>query len=310
MCRAFPGRRGFTLIELLVVIAIIAILIGMLLPAVQKVRESAAASTCRNNLHQLGIALHQYHETQGRLPPGATTANELSWHVYILPNIEQGNLYNQFSFASGPFNGPPNNEGPKKNLYALNRIPTFLCPSSTAEQMLTNPPNSSNAGDLVGGTPPYTTHYYGVMGPKGTNPSTTQPYPLDASGQATHGGFAQQGVLGRDSKIKLTDLKDGTSNTLMVGEMSWIDPVNGARFRSWVRGCDAAPVCSGCKNVALAINTLSTALFNDMAFGSQHQGGANFCMGDGSVRFIPDGINLGVYLSLASRSGGEPSTDY
>ncbi len=301
------SRPGFTLIELLVVIAIIAILIGLLLPAIQKVREAANMSRCQNNLKQLGLALHAYHDANGTLPRAGILSNELSWHVYILPYIEQDLLYHRFDFGPGSFDGA-GGAGPNKNIYAVqNRIAVFLCPSSPAERMLLSPVDNIDSPEEVNGVSPYTTHYYGIMGPKGTNMVTLKPYQWNNTGP--HGGFALEGVFQRDVDLKLTDVTDGTSNTLAIGEMSWVDYVNGTRFRSWVRGCDTAPVCSGCKNVVSAVNTPGDATFTDMAFGSQHTGhGANFAVADGSVRLVNSSISLNAYLAAASRAGGEGAT--
>ncbi len=314
-----PRRRGFTLIELLVVIAIIGILIALLLPAVQKVREAANRLKCQNNLKQLGLALHNFHDDYHAFPLAGKLSSELSWHVFLLPFIEQDNLYKRFSLAPGHYNGPPDNRGPMKNELALTKIPLYLCPSSLAETMLLADPNNVNTAELVGGAPPYTTHYYGVMGPKGTNPATGQPYQWDNVG--AHGGFARQGIFQRDTDATSTspgpdtgtrigDITDGTSQTLLLGELSWTNDATGTRYRSWVRGCDGQPVCAGCRNVTNAINSPSIANFNDIAFGSMHPGGANFTLADGSVRFLQEGISLSIYRSLASYNGGEVLGDY
>jgi prepilin-type N-terminal cleavage/methylation domain-containing protein/prepilin-type processing-associated H-X9-DG protein len=319
MSRQKTPRTAFTLIELLVVIAIIAILIALLVPAVQKVREAAARSECQNNMKQIGLALHNFHNVFQGFPKAGKLTNELSWHVYILPFIEQDNLYKQFNLAPGTFNGPPNNTGPMKNELALNRISMFLCPSSNVEAMLLNAPNNADLPEVINNVVPYTTHYYGIMGPKGNNPVTGQPYLWN--NQGVHGGFALQGIFlqdtvaagnspGPDVGVRIAQILDGTSNTLMVGELSWENNVTGTRYRSWVRGCDTAPVCSGCRNVTNAINNPSIATYNDIAFGSMHQGGTNFLMGDGSVRFIEESINLGTYWALASKDGDEVIPDF
>jgi prepilin-type N-terminal cleavage/methylation domain-containing protein/prepilin-type processing-associated H-X9-DG protein len=313
------NRPGFTLIELLVVIAIIAILIALLVPAVQKVREAAARTQCQDHLKQIALGLHNFHDTYKYLPKAGKRSNELSWHVFLLPFIEQDPLYKQFNFAPGAFNGPPGNRGPMKNELAFHKIAIYLCPSSIAEKMFTTAPHNVNTPELINNVAPYTTHYYGIMGPKGTNPVTGQPYEWD--NVAPHGGFARQGIFLRDTVtsssspgpdigIRMVQITDGTSNTLMVGEISWVNFQTGTRYRSWVRGCDTAPVCAGSRNVVNAINSPSIALFNDIAFGSMHPGGAHFAMGDGSVRFIQDSINLGTYRALASRNGGEPAGDF
>lgn len=133
--------------------------------------------------------------------------------------------------------------------------------------------------------------------------------------------FARQGIFDRDDQVpnpnsgpepgvRIPSIYDSASNTLLVGEIAWVNNITGTRYRSWVRGCDTAPVCAGSRNVVNSINSPSIALFNDIAFGSMHTGGANFCLGDGSVRFINANIHLGTYRSLASRNGGDIVGEY
>ena len=296
-------RKAFTLIELLVVIAIIAILIGLLLPAVQKVREAASRMKCQNNLKQIGLALHNYHDANGQFPVGAGVANGLSWRVYTLPYIEQDNIYKLFDLGPGTWNGGPNKEGPNKMVHALNRIPIFNCPSLND---ITAANGSSTLGD---GRKTFTSDYHGVAGPKGTNPASGTAYQVQTtpSGQ---GGFATQGILGRDTKTRFGSLTDGTSNTLMVGEVSvrWNGNILASDGADWVRGVGFGNGMASCRNVQNAINTPYNGIYNDISFGSQHVGGAQFVMGDGSVRFVQASIDLVVYKSTASMDGGEVQT--
>lgn len=308
-------RAAFTLIELLVVIAIIAILIALLVPAVQKVREAAARLQCQNNVKQVGLALHSFHDANKGFPKAGELSTQLSWHVFILPFLDQLPLYDKVNLTpGGSYNGAPNNTGPGRNEIALNMVPAYLCPSTNLKQMATtSPPNNVNTAEIMNGVVPYTTHYYGVLGPIGTNPVTGAAYLMDTNGAATHGGFSLQGIFLRDvaalakSKvgIKMVQVSDGTSNTFLVGELSWVNEITGTRYRSWARGCDSAPVCAGAKNIVNGINSPSITLFNEISFGSMHSGGANFLLGDGSVRFISQTINLGTYRSLASYDGAE-----
>jgi prepilin-type N-terminal cleavage/methylation domain-containing protein/prepilin-type processing-associated H-X9-DG protein len=301
-----PVRRAFTLIELLVVIAIIAVLVGLLLPAVQRTREAAARTQCQNNMKQIGLGMHNHLDALGNFPRAGNRDTQLSWHVYLLPYIEQGNLFNQFSQATGSFTGTG-----KNNPHGLAYVPVYLCPGGQRRIDTTGP--NIQPGEYVPATtgePAYTTHYYGILGPI----DSTVPYQVDTSG--SHGGFSLQGMLLRTLDVKPRDVTDGMSNTIMVGERSWIpkDNFNSAqtsRYRTWVRGCeDSNIVCAGAKNVVNAINTPNTATFNNIAMGSQHPQGCNFVLADGSVRFVRESIPLGTYRALASRNGGEVIGDY
>jgi prepilin-type N-terminal cleavage/methylation domain-containing protein/prepilin-type processing-associated H-X9-DG protein len=303
-------HRAFTLIELLVVIAIIAILIGLLLPAVQKVRSAAARMKCQNNLKQVEIALHNYHNANGAFLQPDDRNNQLSWHVYLLPYLEQQNLYDQFNLAeSGTYLDQGRNDpnGLVKPLF-------YQCPSSMDIEK--NAKNDFATGETINGQYPNTTHYYGIGGPVGTNTSAVPSTAYTTAGtvfdESPNGSasMSNEGMFVISQQIKMTDVRDGTSNTLHVGEMAWADPVNGTRYRTWVRGGDATSHISGIRNIALPINTHTIYPYMNMAMGSQHTGGCNFAFVDGSVRFLRNSIAMSTYLSLASRAGGETIGDY
>lgn len=303
-------RHGFTLVELLVVIAIIGVLIGLLLPAIQAAREAARRLQCTNNLKQLALAMHNYHDSRGVFPPGCRSLNNLSWNCYILPYIEQKQLYERFkrygTFEKGTYNGGHNNEGQnKQNLLALTRVDAFFCPSSINDIMATHPTSTPTKPDRK----TYTSHYYGVAGPIGTNPRTGKAYEVARAGDSW-GGFALQGMLTVNSTTRLKDVSDGTSNTLLLGEIGGGDKAN------WVRGIGldgtSDPLKGGgprgmssCKNVKNALNLPITTVFNNISFSSEHPGGVNFARADGSVDFYFEDIDMHVYKALASRNGGE-----
>ena len=321
-----PQRQGFTLIELLVVIAIIAILVALLLPAVQQAREAARRSSCKNNLKQLGLALHNYHDTHNVFPPGTTDTREVGWHVQILPYVEQGPLFDSIDFSVFTGSSPGN--------VGLQKIPSYLCPSSA--KMFSN-----------GSSTQYTTHYYGNGGPKNrTDPAgvplaTEQEYTCagtnsdnrvaqcSTGNDTNYGGYSQHGVLGRRSALNMRDVLDGTSNTLMVFEISnsFAQRGNGRDemliWRQWTRG--GSGTFSGTfKNVAHPPNrhagygfledgvtrvcpdsTSSPCKLNDISMGSEHKGGCQVVMCDGAVKFVSDNVDLNVLKGIASRNGGE-----
>ena len=289
---------GFTLVELLVVIAIIGVLIALLLPAVQQAREAARRMQCSNNLKQISLGMHNYHDTFGTLPPGALNDNNLGWHCFLLPFIEQSALHDQFNFAAGAWNAGTNNEGPNKNIHGLNLIGMYVCPSSPR---LETTHGSSTLGD---GRKTNTTHYYGVMGPYGSNPESTATYGHEPN-PSGHGGFCQDGMFLLNKSVKFRDVTDGLSNTYATGE---IGAANGS-YASWVRGVNGNGMAAS-KNIrfGVGLQNESGGNFNNISFSSEHPGGVMFAMGDASVRFVSETIDFAIYRSTASRAGGETLT--
>jgi len=292
------NRSGFTLIELLVVIAIIAVLIALLLPAVQQAREAARRSQCKNNLKQLGLALHNYHGTHNTFPPGSMSVGNLfGAQVMLLPFLDQAPLYNQMNFRV--------NYNATQNLFALQiRVPGYYCPSFG---------NEMGTGSTTG-TPCYALHYYGVMGAKGTAPGGAT-YTIVGTTTGAHGGFATNGMLYQNSSTRFRDLTDGSSNTLIVGEISW-DPTKipggySNHHRGWIQGSGGTSggnASYSAKNIGSKIHSQGyggTGYFNDISFGSNHTGGCHFVLGDGHVRFVSENINFATYLAAASRANGE-----
>jgi prepilin-type N-terminal cleavage/methylation domain-containing protein/prepilin-type processing-associated H-X9-DG protein len=308
----YRGRAGFTLIELLVVIAIIAILIGLLLPAVQKVREAAARMKCSNNLKQLAIGLHSYHDVNGTFPPGAANVNStsLGWNSFILPNIEQDAIWRLMNPTAGAYSGGQTGVNRRNG---ANRINVFMCPSYSQER------SSSSIDNTSGSQLAYTIHYIGNMGPKGTNPTTKTAYQW--ANRGGQGGMAIEGILPYHTTIwsslpkvttgvMMTGIQDGTSNTLMVFEVAWNGlELSPGSLRAWPRGCHWNDDCTSMKNVRNAMRTVrynGGGNYNDISMGSNHTGGCNIALGDGSVRFLRESVDLNrVLLPLASRAGGE-----
>jgi prepilin-type N-terminal cleavage/methylation domain-containing protein/prepilin-type processing-associated H-X9-DG protein len=319
-------RRGFTLIELLVVIAIIAVLIGLLLPAVQKVREAAARASCQNNLKQIGLALHNYHDANSSFPPGGvtngpccSTESGATWTIYILPFIEQENLYKQYDFTKTN----EANAAPTLAFSVVRQfVPTYNCPSDpNIKQLLI--PASGPGSDRQYATGSYRAVAGVTDGLGWFDAECGRIYPL-----------GQRGVLHSTSNPRsptpfpsgytappygverLTGIKDGTSNTLMVGEYTTRTTTSRTTF--W------AYTYTSYNQSEVVLPPQSRQLLNDFnqcdsfsatsvggnnpckrGFASFHSGVINFCMADGSVRPISTNIDMLQFAAMATIANGE-----
>lgn len=297
--------RGFTLIELLVVIAIIAVLIALLLPAVQQAREAARRTQCKNNLKQLGLALHNYHDTSLTFPMShsydgnySESGKMISWITGILPYFDQAPLYSTIDFTQA-MNATPGNIA-----YTRSKIQAMLCPSdaSNGDGRLTGRANV-NGGIAYG-----VTDYKSVAGNNWAWGSFPYTHPTGRNAGSNNGLDLGNGWMCRNGSTTPTltcsmkNFIDGTSNILMVGEAlpgrcyhntTW-------HFNHTTATC-AIPLNYYYKNTAIAI----TDWPNDYSFASYHVGGAHFLMGDGTVRFISENIDLRLYRNLATIDGNE-----
>jgi type II secretory pathway pseudopilin PulG len=310
----------------LVVIAIIAILIGLLLPAVQKVRSAAARTQCQNNLKQMGLALHNYHDSLGTFPQGVQNPNERplgtppnqgwrpywSWMALIMPYWEQDNLYNQaIAWAqSGNPSGAPYTWWPWGGFWISPQTPanpalgtslkTLICPADTRQE-------TRIPGATWGGEPNSYVAFTGYLGISGIQ-----------TGSPTASTLNNNGILFRLSKVKIADILDGTSNTVMVGERP---PSSDLYYGWWFAGAGSTgwgegDVVMGSRDTPFAtINGCSAAnvgfqpgnvnVFCDQChFWSMHENGGNLLNGDGSVRFMPYSANI-AFPALSTRNGGE-----
>jgi prepilin-type N-terminal cleavage/methylation domain-containing protein/prepilin-type processing-associated H-X9-DG protein len=315
------NRRGFTLIELLVVIAIIAILIGLLLPAVQKVREAAARTQCQNNLKQLGLAFHNYHDPNNGLPsnirPSAVSTVRVRWATYLLPYLEQDNMYRLYDQTVNwhlPANLPVTSK----------RLKIMECPSSPNAAILDSAPDvnwdTNVAGVAVG-------DYSGLYG---VDPRLVSLGLVDPAS-----GGADKGAISKTVKLNFGSFSDGLSNTIQVTESagrpnvyrrgrlvipaSGLQRVNGG---GWCRPASEIPMLIGsspdgttfpgpcginCTNGEV-LGTYPHPFYGtdgtSQIYGF-HTGGVNVLFGDGSVRFMSQNINIRTLAAMVTRNGGE-----
>ncbi len=329
--------RGFTLIELLVVIAIIAVLIALLLPAVQQAREAARRSQCRNNMKQLGLAIHNYHEVNGTVPV-IGGYGYLGWGLFtkILPQIDQAPLYNLCNFSNRI-------ECTPVNAIRETVLPILQCPSDAGAVIRSA--FSPNSGCLFGGTSTPTngagawfgaaTSYAGSYGDSYNNQTSTgtpEPYGGDnartlygaggcnsdnlggagvtaacpsptaryGSGTNLRGMFDFSG--GPAPNPRFRDVTDGLSNTILLGHIT--RDCSGGR-NQWMQSIGSTWGTSVPININAPCAAGKPNLFSMDGFSSPHTGGASVCMADGSVRFLSQNISTFTHNALGSKAGGE-----
>jgi prepilin-type N-terminal cleavage/methylation domain-containing protein/prepilin-type processing-associated H-X9-DG protein len=304
-------RNGFTLIELLVVIAIIAVLIGLLLPAVQKVRAAAQRMQCQNNLKQIGIALHAFHGDNNRFPaglmvpvggnlPGSLFPSECpkcdqppgpglfgNWLMMILPYMEQQNIYVQCAAQSNNFNVDYTAYTLGQTSTGASVVKSYVCPSDYVPKLIVQ----------------YGTYYFGVNSYFGNAGSF--------AGPVSEAPPSQNGVLYHNSSVTFLAIVDGTSNTFLAGERFSYDPnVPDSELSDW-RGwawTDWNSSGDHLGDTTWPMNSTYAQIANvnerKQVFGSGHTGGANFLMCDGSVHFVTQSISIVPYVRLSVRNDG------
>lgn len=304
-------RSAFTLIELLVVLAILAILLALLIPAVQKVRESAARTHCLNNLKQVGIALHNFHGVHNVFPPsgwtmagpGNAAGKHVGWRPLILPYLEQENLKRFYDFNVNWWEAP----NPVAAGFAID---TFQCPSVPTRPAVMSAVAQAPRPAMLFPVAIAPTDYEAIMG---VNPAAIDPLRYNSLNRFS--------VMHRDSRTRLTDVVDGTSNTIMVVEcgarplvyrqrtaypnlannqgIGWADSegpfsLNGANLDGSLEGCTPANGCIYPMNRK-----------NDNEPYSFHPGGGNFLFADGRAQFLAESISLSTFAALCTRAGHE-----
>ncbi|MSR32022.1 MAG: DUF1559 domain-containing protein [Gemmataceae bacterium] len=313
-------KKGFTLIELLVVIAIIAILIGLLLPAVQKVREAAARTQCNNNLKQLGLAVHNFQSTYGNFPPARTEDLYLTWAVLVLPYVEQESLYKKFDQTQRYYNQPTAGGDPR-----IAEVKAFFCPSFPRTTRISASGDGTGAGSHNPGS---CADYAGVSGSQ----ERYNPNPAPAGWQNWRDGDGANGAFKRAIKpgpsirgeISFAKLSDGTSNTFLIGEKhvapQWFgvgaasasgNGGDGSIYNAdhewhFVRVAGPGyPLASSPTDTTAAVTSVHHSIY-----GSYHSGVVNFAFCDASVRGVNKSTSTATLGLLAQRDDGLVIPDF
>jgi len=315
--RSRNSRGGFTLIELLVVIVIIAILVSLLLPAVQQAREAARRTSCKNNLKQLALAVHNFEGARGTMPPNTMftydpTGPNWSWLANVLPQIEQENLYDAARIGQLP----PNNINQSLTQIAV-QINIFLCPSDpdAFNGPVSYPSNFDMLDPVLGPLTYAVTCYKSNIGSNwggdapggplwwGTDPQWCNPDPNNSNPATTYDGcvFGNGVIYESQKQLRFADIRDGTTHTILIGEA-----LSGKDYQNaWCHMDNAIATCAyppNAKNPATGKDYPPDQWWNRYAFTSNHAGGCQFAMVDGSVRFISNSINLAVFRAMGTRN--------